>query len=381
MRVSGPAVVAVEYAQRSDFADARRSPPTTVGPDTDCTATFHLTGLEPDVDYFHRGLVIGLGGRIVTSRAARFRTAPLVPRPFRIAWSADMDAGRQPFTLLERVASAQPDRFLLLGDTIYADLPPGRFVRTLAGYRAKHRENRADPHLLALLAAVPVSAIWDDHEVENDFDASHPATEAGRQAFREYWGLPVDAVPTLYRRLQWSPLVDVFILDCRSYRSPGRTPDGPGKTMLGATQKQWLEDGLATSSAVFKLVASSVPFLASSGPDTWGGYTAERDELREFFRARRLRNVVVLSGDIHMAVDVTDRASGVREFVAGPIAATPQCAMHPESRTILEQRGLPHVCDEYNFGLVTVRPDPPALDVRIVDTAGATRLSASISGG
>jgi hypothetical protein len=89
-----------------------------------------------------------------------------------------------------------------------------------------------------------VAAIWDDHEVANDFDGTHPSMPRGRTAFREYWPNRAADRTVLHRRLSWGPAADIIILDTRQYRSPNAMPDGPGKTMLGRRQKEWLKDKL-----------------------------------------------------------------------------------------------------------------------------------------
>ena len=91
----------------------------------------------------------------------------------------------------------QLDFFLFLGDTMYSDSlcpsPPNEpgadfLATTLAEYRARHRYQRGAEALRRFLETTPVYAIWDDHEVRNNFagpfDSQMPV---GRQALREYW--------------------------------------------------------------------------------------------------------------------------------------------------------------------------------------------------
>ena len=181
---------------------------------TDGTAVIEIDRLAPDTEYFYRGVTAdGAPGPI-----GKFRTAPARAKPFRFAWSGGMDAARRPFALLDAVTAFEPDFFLMLGDTIFADPATERVLPSLGYYRAKHRENRADAALQRMLATTPVYAMWDDGEAEPGVDRTHPALTPARGAFREYW--PVRAGGFLYRRFAWTPAVDVFLLDCRSYRSP-----------------------------------------------------------------------------------------------------------------------------------------------------------------
>jgi alkaline phosphatase D len=177
------------------------------------------------------------------------------------------------------MARRAPRFLVFLGDTVYADFPRTSFEPTLAYYRYKHRENRDDRHLASFLGSTPVYAMWDDHEVQNDFNSTNPYIAQGRQAFGEYW--PVRGTDALYRRFAWGSGADFFALDCRQYRSPQSDPEGPAKTMLGARQKAWLKDELRASRAPAKFPL--VGALARPwGADRWAGYATERDELLRF---------------------------------------------------------------------------------------------------
>ena len=373
LRAVPGARVRLEYGTTTELDGATLTEPVVAADATDSTVLSDLSDLAPDTQYFYRGVVSVDGSEWVKGPVGRFRTAPASPREFRFAWSGDMEAGHRPFALFDRVIAQRPDFFLMVGDTMYADVPKERFVASLAHYRAKHRENREDGPLQRMLAALPVAAIWDDHEVQNDFDRTHPAQALGRQAFREYW--PIRTSDTLYRRLAWTPAADVFVLDCRSHRAPNSEPDGRAKTMLGATQKAWLKDALAGSKATFKFVVSSVPFLPAGRSDSWAGFQTERRELVEFVRREAIRNVVVLSADYHFAFDF--EGEGLQQFVAGPIAAWVHCRglNHHVRRQALERLGRPFICDANNFGLVAVRPEgaSPQIEVQFVDAEGAVR--------
>jgi alkaline phosphatase D len=380
LRPRGPARVQVEYSPEPDLAGAALSPPAEATADRDFTVTLELSGLQPGRDYFYRGVMATPRGAAAERGAmGRFRTPPASGQEFRLGWSGDMDAAHQPYGLLGRVAAEAPDLFLFVGDTIYADHPRDQAATTLAAYRAKHRENRDDPFLQRLLARTAVAAIWDDHEVANDFDGTHFAVAEGRTALREYWPMRTAEASVLYRRLSWGPAADILILDTRQYRSPNAMGDGPGKTMLGRRQKEWLKAELSASRAPFKFVVSSIPFLGPFGPDKWNGFATERDELKRFFRQERIGGLVFLSADMHLAMDLAD-GDGLRDFIAGPIGAWPFCRVLPR-RGALRRAERFSLCDAYNYGLIAVRPEasPPAIEVQIRDGDNAVRYATRIT--
>ena len=73
-------------------------------------------------------------------------------------------------------------------------------------------------------------------------------------------GVVVASAPLLYRSLRWGRHLELFVLDTRSYRDPNSALDSQQqpKTMLGSEQLAWLKDGLASSSATWKVIVSSV---------------------------------------------------------------------------------------------------------------------------
>ena len=80
-----------------------------------------------------------------------------------------------------------------------------------------------------------------------------------------------DEAQRVYRRVPYRPLLDVFVLDMRSYRGPNDKQKIPvlGKdtAMLGAAQSAWLKRELMNSRATWKVIAADLP----SGVDADSG--------------------------------------------------------------------------------------------------------------
>src|SRR6185503_19103279 len=152
-----------------------------------------------------------------------------------------------------------------------------RVAESLDDFRARFAYNLEDDHVRALAAEVPILAQWDDHETHNNWwpgqqlddiryrerDASKLAALAQR-AMREWTPLPEGPV---HRVISYGPLLDVFVLDCRSFRTPNDS--GTGTAMLGAAQAKWFVDSLARSTAKWKLVACDQPLalVIGDGPN------------------------------------------------------------------------------------------------------------------
>ncbi|MBI2218566.1 MAG: alkaline phosphatase D family protein [Candidatus Rokubacteria bacterium] len=377
-------------------------------PERDLTGRVVLAGLRPAGRYQYR--VRGDGETV----AGTFTTAPARDdaQPVAFLWSGDLGGGGfcRPadggYPIFGAMARRPADFFLFVGDTIYADRPcngPGvargaDFVATtLAGFHARHRYNREDAAVQSFLRRTSVYAIWDDHEVRNDFAGSvDPLMPVGRQAFLDYWPLapPADDPARLYRRARWGELAELFILDTRQYRSPNAERDGPTKTMLGAAQRRWLVEGVVRSTARWKFVVSSVSLSVPTGRrerrDSWTGvgpfglpieqgtgFATERDAILRQFREARVRNLVVIAADVHHAEIIRHEPwPGYRfhELIAGPLSAT-HGAPRPldqalGGRTLWARGGL------NNFGEVTVERD--RLTVRILDEVGSVLTTQEI---
>ncbi len=367
-----------------------------------------VEGLAPATRHAYR---VTAGGQIVEGE---FLTAPepRAARPLALVWSGDLGGGGRcrsvasGYPIFRTMAARRPDLFLFVGDTIYADQRcavgenvPGADFRAvdLPGFRAKHRYNRADPAVQALFRTTAVWAIWDDHEVRNDFAGpSEPLMPLGRRAFLEYWPIDTPAAEPhrLHRRLRWGHLAEIFVLDTRQYRSPNQMLDGPEKTMLGTEQREWLLAGLRESDAIWKLVVSSVSLSIPTGRavrDSWangsihlspaGTPTGFEHELGRIVRELadgRVRNVVWLVADGHRAEVIRHAAAPgltFHELVAGPLNASlgrPGALDDTLRPTRLFGEG-----GYYNFG--ELRVSGAGLEVRIVDVEGRVRYETMLA--
>lgn len=428
LRTDGPMAVQVEWAPVSAWdtlsklatavVPVARTPLMTTGSETDFTLTISIEGLAPATRY-RSYVFVGPKGYEGTQTEVRiaaqgeFTTLPDAKSqaPLTFAWSGDLGGqgrcrrGAAGYPIFDVMRAQHLDFFLLLGDSIYADdvcpsppNEPGADFRatTLAEYRARHRDQRGAEALRRLLGDIPVYAIWDDHEVQNNFSGPFESRmPIGRQALREYW--PIRTAPEdpnrLYRTVRAGADLELFILDTRQYRSPNADQDGPAKTMLGEKQLQWLLKGLTETTATWKVIVTSVPLSISKGGgasvpgnDGWAGGTdgtgfeRERQVIVDHILDRNLKNVVFLGGDVHYvqanAYDPNgDGIPDFHEFVVGPLSAAPGrlTAPNPGLRptTLINESGY------FNFGLIRVTKS--SFDVTVLDDAGAMRFSHRLS--
>lgn len=266
-----------------------------------------LSGLAPGATYRYRVLV---DGRSDEGTSGEFRLAPPPGTPVRATFGvvSCMNARRHPSQpAWSRLLDEAPDLLLQLGDNIYANSTRPPAIR--GWYTAQRRV----PQYARLLLSTPVLATWDDHDFgANDSDGTLPGKERSLAVFRELWPNPSAGrsdAPGVFFRAAFGD-VDIFMLDGRYHRSPNSAPDDEWKTMLGATQFDWLERELRASRAIFKLVCSG-SVIGTGVKDCWSLYTRDRERLLGI--TREVPGIVFLSGDIHSSL--------VARYSPGPLKA------------------------------------------------------------
>ncbi|MCU0969286.1 MAG: alkaline phosphatase D family protein [Rubrivivax sp.] len=324
----------------------------------DFTVKVDAAGLQPGTTYYYR---FECDGEI--SPVGRTRTLPVgdVSR-LRMAVVSCSNHAAGYFNAYARIAErADLDLVLHLGDyfyeygtNVYGSVrptePPTETV-TLADYRTRHAQYKNDPDLQEVHRQHPMIAIWDDHEVTNDSwqGGAENHTEGAEgawpqrvaeavQAYREW--LPVRDWPLadpkrLQRAFRFGNLAEIVMLESRLqgrsqqldatipvpglgnvFAQAGDFLD-PARSLLGDRQEAWLAGRLRTSRGLWKFIGQQVMFahlkaqgapLAAGGglffnPDQWDGYQPARDRVYDVIKGsggrRPVRNVVVLTGDIH----------------------------------------------------------------------------------
>ena len=395
-RSDRPARLLVDYDVRESFANPQRVRGPLALETSDFTARVDVTGLPNDSGIFVRVRFQDPSNNHVVSDPVRgsFRTAPVKNRAIRFLWSGDTAGqgwGINPdvggMTIYEAMRQTRPDFFIHCGDTIYADGPiqesmiaekgrewknivtpeVSKVAETLAEFRGRYKYNLLDEHVRRFNAEVPQIWQWDDHEVLNNWSETKDlSTDAryreknvplliarGARAFLEYAPLRYTGVAVrerIYRSIPYGQLLDVFVLDMRSYRagnSYNRQPaPGPDTAFLGGEQLAWLQQHLRTSQAVWKVIAADMPLglQVGDGTDAAGrprwenaangdgpvlGREFDIAEILSFLKRERVQNVVWLTADVHYcAAHYYDpRAAQSQEFdpfwefVAGPLNA------------------------------------------------------------
>ncbi|OAA24673.1 alkaline phosphatase D [Frankia sp. EI5c] len=455
-RSDQPALMAVEVAGTESFRSARTVGVTRLTDATDRTGVVAVDGLPPGSEVFYRVRLTAADDprRVGESLIGRFRTAPSRAQDVSLVWTGDVcgqgwginpDAGGM--KIFETMRRTSPDFAICSGDFVYSDGPLAETVpladgtvwrnlvvdekrkvaETLDEFRGNFRYNFLDANLRAFNREVPWVFQWDDHETTNNWypgevltgDARYTEKRAdvlaarARQALFEYTPtLPGRGDPAgrLYRKISYGPLLDVFVLDMRSYKNDNNVGqnDPAGAAILGARQRDWLIDGLRNSRATWKVIANDLPIglIVPDGAAVEGvaqgtagaplGREVEIAQVLSAIRRHRVRNTVWVTADVHYTAAHhyhPDRA-GFRdfdpfwEFVAGPANAgtfgpnSLDSTFGPEQVFVKAppagQSNLPPSAGLQFFGRLAIDGRSRALTVQLRDVGGAVLWSKAL---
>lgn len=302
----------------------------------DYTFKIDATGLTPGACYFYDFYALGkysLRGRTFTAP-----TGDIDSLRFAVASSASYEHGY--FNIYKHLLERNDfEAVIHLGNYIYEygagentagiagrDYTPANEIISIADYRDRHAHYKLDADLRLLHQQYPFITVWNDHESANDAynDGAQNHTEGAegtwvdrkanaQQVYHEYMPIRTTMGSTSsYRELQYGDLLNFFMLDTRLEDKP--QPDwnlanDPNRSILGATQFDWLTAGLRNSATQWNVLGQQMrmspfdinplPFGQQYGDASqWDGYAAERTKLYDSIFANNIQNMVVLSGDL-----------------------------------------------------------------------------------
>ncbi len=204
---------------------------------------------------------------------------------------------------------------------------PEHTCTTLKDYRTRYGQYRLDQQLSEAHRLHPFIVIWDDHEIANNTSVTGPGGRNvqnwdrqqadARQAYFEWMPIRDNEKRSIVRKFSYGSLAEMWMLDGRL---EGRSPQAKGmddpdlpsieRHMLGAEQTEWMLSGVKNSNAKWKILGNQVIFSKLNDSkvfdrrpeirmDRWDGYPAEQQHILDFFAKNDLKNIVVVTGDVH----------------------------------------------------------------------------------
>jgi alkaline phosphatase D len=417
-----PVPLAYEIARDPSMREVVRRGMALAEPDFAWSAHVEVTGLPSGRPYWYRFAAGSAQSPIGKTMTAAAPGAPLAKLRFGFVSCSNYELGY--FSAYRHLAAEEPDLAIFLGDYIYEFVGRRPGVRQhsdgvaatdLRTYRNRYAQYRTDPDLQLLHAQVPALMTWDDHEVQNDYADQWSETfddpakflqrrAAAYRAFYEHMPLRPSlsrisgASMRVYDRSAFGNLVEFSVLDGRQYRwreacyrppnNGGGHPEtdlscpelhDPRRSFLGMEQEQWLYDGFARSTTRWNVIAQDqlmAEFKERQGDgsigwwtDDWNGYPEARARLLTQIRDSKVRNPVVIGGDIHSfwANDLKlDNADPHSPIIASEFVGTSITSFGPPYETFkawLPDNPHVHFFESRRRGYALVEATPERMDV------------------
>lgn len=225
--------------------------------------------------------------------------------------------------LWKNIVNRNFDLFLMMGDNIYTSKKDSK---TFIDHYISLNQNSDYKKLREL---TPFLATWDDYDFgQNDGGIDNPDKELAKTSFLNYWIYLKQILPKNQKAIYHSRIlgskkerVQFIMLDTRWDRSPlvknpefnpeTQVPSVPPKIYLPSTDKathllgedqwSWLEAELKKP-AELRIVVSSIQFIANDHYfEKWGNFPHERERLLRLLKANKIKNLIIVSGDRHLA--------------------------------------------------------------------------------
>ena len=225
----------------------------------------------------------------------------------------------------QRIINFKPSLWIWLGDNIYADYFPKEFKKDdiikIITKENKYLEHMEDQYLKLLNnkhykdflnSGIKITGIWDDHDYYRNNkgdEISNKNKIRSKKIFFDFINFnkynteiekPFDSKEGIYRNYfiksdNGINLVNVFLLDCRSFKTRN--------DILGRKQWIWLENELKKSDAKLNLIVSGIQIIADRKDDTesWSSIGDSRIKLMQMLNCVNKKNTLILSGDIHQS--------------------------------------------------------------------------------
>ena len=271
----------------------------------------------------------------------------------------------RPQPLWEPILDVAPDLFIWGGDNVYAD------TDDMAKMKADYEKAKANETYARIAATSQIEGTWDDHDYgKNDAGAEWEKKDEAKEILLDFLEVSEDDPRRSREGVYYSQIVNagkgsikLIYLDTRYFRTELKRSDVKGRryddwpldhdgTMLGETQWSWLEKELEDDSADFTVIISSVQFLSKEhGWEKWMNFPGEVERFKSLLKAAKAKNIMILSGDRHMAEISVDKDAGLSyplvDFTSSGLTHT-----WPHFSTEGNEYRVSNIIKRLNFGVL-----------------------------
>jgi alkaline phosphatase D len=282
----------------------------------------------------------------------------------------------KPQIMFDAVAANNPNLWIWLGDIIYADTTDMKVLARM------YKGLKTNPSYKKLREKAQIIGVYDDHDYgANDAGKDFPKKKQSKKCLMDFLDVPMRAMVrqregayVSYTFGKAPQTVKVILLDTRYFRDslqPDPTkqrryiPNTTGD-MLGEAQWKWLENELRNSRANLNIIGTSIQVIADDhGHEKWGNFPNCRKRLLQLITQTKPKNLLILSGDRHMAeiskMDITGLPYPLYDFTSSGLthirSGTSETNRHRVGDLIIKK----------NFGLLKIQwtGDKPTVTMQV----------------
>jgi len=405
-------LVCFEYSQDEKLTASMRTPWIQANQSRDYIARATLPDLQPATTYFFRPVFGQSQDDVKLGQTCRFKTLPGLASDADVKFcvgscmnynkfmygalgkasgpvTATEEDKRLGYPAFASMSLLEPDFFVGTGDIVYYDHVLNGPAQTIPELRQCWHEQFRFPRLIEFFSKTPAYWSKDDHDFRfDDADWSKeklPLPQTGIELFREQ--LPIrqadDRQSPTYRTHRINQHLQIWLTEGRDHRSPNRMDDGPGKSLWGKEQREWMQTTLKASDATWKILISPTPMV---GPDdarktdnhtNLGGFRHEANEFFDWIQTNGINGFMTFCGDRHWQYH-SIHPTGVEEFACGALndensrrGVKPGAKNGTDPEALIKQ---PYTYDELTGGFLHVRIDSvkqePKLTIEFRDDNG-----------
>ena len=230
------------------------------------------------------------------------------PNTFRICFgSCNIDIKNK--VIWEDISSFSPNLWIFMGDNYYNDYIIQEETRAksdsdiLLNHLDIIEDLKNNESYQKFLKKHKNLAIWDDHDYfsnNKNFDTRPSLQKLLKKSFLELYKIKNKDIRHVrngiytYNDLVHNNKVKVrfFLLDVRTFKS--------NLDILGNEQWEWLENNIKQSPAELNILISGTTFINNNKVnESWTNHGWSMKKLEELLENYNLKNVILLSGDIH----------------------------------------------------------------------------------
>lgn len=271
----------------------------------------------------------------------------------------------RPQPLWQPVLEVAPDMFIWGGDNVYAD------TDDMAKMKADYDKVKANETYMKIATSAQIEGTWDDHDFgKNDAGEEWEKKDEAKDILLDFLDVPEDDERRSREGVYYSKKISaengsikLISLDTRYFRTELQKSEVKGRryddwptdhdgTMLGEAQWNWLEKELEDDSADFTIIISSVQFLSKEhGWEKWMNFPGEVEKMRSLLKDAKAKNIMILSGDRHMAEISVDKDAGLSyplvDFTSSGLTHT-----WPHFSTEGNEYRVSNIIKRLNFGVL-----------------------------